>query len=149
MSLNHPLAPKVAPSCRRYPHQSAALFQTFVDLSLAQQWRDVEVLDLDECGCAVIRGLPREPKRSPPAVVLPMGLTVPTSLEALDKVFQAVSRRFPSPSSSSDKPASPSDSSSDQPEHPTTIYLSMIEKDSSIVYYVLRQGIVSPKEVPE
>jgi tRNA-splicing endonuclease subunit Sen15 len=29
------------------------------------------------------------------------------------------------------------------------MYLSMIEKDSSIVYYVLRQGIVSPKEVPE
>lgn len=30
-----------------------------------------------------------------------------------------------------------------------TIYLAIVEKDSSIVYYVLKQGIVSPKEVPE
>lgn len=68
----------------------------------------------------------------------------------LSDVIEAVSTRYPDaavpsePSAASaftDSPAAPSTT--------TTIYLAMIEKDSSIVYYVLRNGIVSPKEVPE
>ncbi|GAA5852737.1 hypothetical protein JCM9279_003951 [Rhodotorula babjevae] len=151
MSANHPLLPLVAPACKRYPRQAGALFQAFVDLSLAQQWRDVEVVDLEECGCAVVRGRPRNPKRAPPAVVLPMALNEPTSLAALTAVLDAVSKRFPSSTPSSSSAPSDAAPSPDSPA-PTstpTIYLAMIEKDASIVYYVLRQGIVSPKEVPE
>ncbi|GAA5912739.1 hypothetical protein JCM8208_004056 [Rhodotorula glutinis] len=152
MSANHPLLPLVAPACKRYPRQAGALFQAFVDLSLAQQWRDVEVIDLEECGCAVVRGRPRLPKRAPPAVVLPMALNEPTSLAALTSVLDAVSKRFPSSTSLSSS-SSPSDAAppadSPSPTSTPTIYLAMIEKDASIVYYVLRQGIVSPKEVPE
>lgn len=32
---------------------------------------------------------------------------------------------------------------------PRTLYLGIVEKDSSVVYYVLKGGIVSPLEVPE
>ncbi|TNY22827.1 hypothetical protein DMC30DRAFT_444883 [Rhodotorula diobovata] len=158
MSASHPLLPLVAPACALYPHQAPALFQTAVDLSLAQQWRDLTVVDLEQCQCAVLRGTPRLPKRAPPAVVLPMVLTAPTSLAALTAVLDAVAARFPpspkpssapapepAPSSTAAAAAAPSDAA---PEAPT-IYLAMVEKDSSIVYYVLRQGIVSPKEVPE
>ncbi|GAA5946029.1 hypothetical protein JCM3775_002673 [Rhodotorula graminis] len=152
MSANHPLLPLVAPACKRYPRQAGALFQAAVDLSLAQQWRDVEVVDLEECGCAVVRGRPRLPKRALPAVVLPMALNEPTSLAALSSVLDAVAKRFsPSPSSTSlpsSTPSAPSADAAAPPDSPT-IYLAMIEKDASIVYYVLRQGIVSPKEVPE
>ncbi|BGP42542.1 hypothetical protein JCM10449v2_006554 [Rhodotorula kratochvilovae] len=149
MSASHPLFPQVAPALQRYPHQANALFQCFVDLSLAQQWRDVEVVDLDECGCAVVRGRPRLPKKCPPAVVLPMNLTAPTSLAALTAGLDAVSARYPSSSASSTAPDSPEPTAGTEGADSPTIYLAMIEKDGSIVYYVLRQGIVSPKEVPE
>ncbi|GJN93497.1 hypothetical protein Rhopal_006554-T1 [Rhodotorula paludigena] len=88
-----------------------------------------------------------------------MGLTTPTSLEALSAVLAAVSRRFPSSSSPSPAVADPSaPAPSPAPAQAATpvqdanapmIYLAVVEKDASIVYYVLRDGIVSPKEVPE
>ncbi|KAG0660932.1 hypothetical protein C6P46_004205 [Rhodotorula mucilaginosa] len=156
MAANHPLAHLVLPACKRFPAQSAALFQATVDLSLAQQWKDVEVVELDECACAVIKGRPPKasadssPPQSPPSFVYPMGLQQPTNLRQLGDVIKTISTRFPEaavpsePSAASaftDSPAAPSTT--------TTIFLAMIEKDSSIVYYVLRNGIVSPKEVPE
>ncbi|GAA5931481.1 hypothetical protein JCM1841_003550 [Sporobolomyces salmonicolor] len=142
MSASHPLAPRILPTCRRFPEQASALFQAFVDLSLAQQWRDLEVLELDHCRCAILRGRPKTPAKSPPAVVLPMGLQTPTTLASLSSVLTALDS-LPPPSTaspSSDPPAS---------TEPPTVYLAIVEKDGSIVYYVLRQGIVSPKEVPE
>jgi len=73
---------------------------------------------------------------------------------SLTAVLDAVSARFPSSPPSSSSPSAPSDAAAPPADPPTptstpTIYLAMIEKDASIVYYVLRQGIVSPKEVPE
>lgn len=35
------------------------------------------------------------------------------------------------------------------PANVPTVYLAMVEKDSSVVYYVLREGILSPKELPD
>ncbi|GAA5964073.1 hypothetical protein JCM21900_005155 [Sporobolomyces salmonicolor] len=142
MSASHPLAPRILPTCRRFPEQASALFQAFVDLSLAQQWRDLEVLELDHCRCAVLRGRPKTPAKSPPAVVLPMGLQTPTTLASLSSVLTALDSLPPHSTASpfSDPPAS---------TEPPTVYLAIVEKDGSIVYYVLRQGIVSPKEVPE
>lgn len=78
----------------------------------------------------------------------------------LTSVLHAIASRLPASPDSSNRAPSPSDDSSilastvsttttSSPSAPTTIYLAMIEKDSSIVYYVLRDGIVSPKEVPE
>ncbi|GAA5825868.1 hypothetical protein JCM11251_000035 [Rhodosporidiobolus azoricus] len=156
MSAAHPLAPKILPYCKRYPAQASALFQTFVDLSLAQQWRDLEVVELEECGCAVLRGRPKTPKKAAHSVVLPTGLATPTSLAELTAVLNAVASRFASTpltsSSSSDVPIpthAPTGPSKTDDADTTTVYLGIVEKDSSIVYYVLRKGIVSPKEVPE
>ncbi|GAA5953617.1 hypothetical protein JCM8115_004105 [Rhodotorula mucilaginosa] len=151
MAANHPLAHLVLPACKRFPTQSAALFQATVDLHLAQQWKDVEVVELDECACAVIKGRPPKASAdSPPSFVYPMGLQQPTNLRQLGDVIKAISTRFPKAAA----PSEPSAASAftDSPAAPsttTTIFLAMIEKDSSIVYYVLRNGIVSPKEVPE
>ncbi|POY76363.1 hypothetical protein BMF94_0560 [Rhodotorula taiwanensis] len=163
MAANHPLAPLVLPACKRFPLQAAALFQTTVDLSLAQQWKDVEVVDLDECGCAIIKGRPlKSNPTSPPSFVYPMGLQTPTSLRQLTSVIRAIATRFPSAtaatsadSASETAPtvsvtdAESSDPTSAATPTTTTVYLAMVEKDSSIVYYVLRNGVVSPKEVPE
>ncbi|GAA6061418.1 hypothetical protein JCM10212_004476 [Sporobolomyces blumeae] len=147
MSFNHPLAPKILPHCRKFPDQAAALFQSFVDLSLAQQWRDLEVVELDQCSTVVLRGRPKTPAKAPPAIVLPMNLHTPTSLASLDNVLKAVS----SLESRQSEPPERAEGDLEVPstEQSTTIYLAIVERDSSIVYYVLRQGIVSPKEVPE
>ncbi|GAA5891464.1 hypothetical protein JCM6882_004478 [Rhodosporidiobolus microsporus] len=153
MSAAHPLAPKILPYCKRYPAQASALFQAFVDLSLAQEWRDLEVVELEECGSAVLRGRPKLPKKAAHSVVLPMGLSTPTSLAELTAILNAVSTRYPSTplTSSSTEPSTstPAAPSKADDADTTTVYLSIVEKDSSIVYYVLRKGIVSPKEVPE
>ncbi|GAA5864204.1 hypothetical protein JCM8547_001291 [Rhodosporidiobolus lusitaniae] len=149
MSASHPLAPKILPFQQRYPSQP--LFQAYVDLSLAQQWRDLEVVELEECGCAVLRGRPKTPKRAPVSVVLPMRLTTPTSLASLTAVLNALSSRYPSTPSSDTLPSTSTTtlSATSDDADTFTIYLAIVEKDSSIVYYVLRKGIVSPKEVPE
>ncbi|GAA5840629.1 hypothetical protein JCM3766R1_000492 [Sporobolomyces carnicolor] len=142
MSANHPLAPEILPYCRKYPTQSSSLFQAFCDLRLAQQWRDLQVVELEEISTVVLKGRPKTPAKAPPAIVLPMSLTTPTSIQSLDSVLTAVSK-LPAPSTAE------SANSTIDPVSSPTIYLAIVEKDSSIVYYVLKQGIVSPKEVPE
>ncbi|GAA5869154.1 hypothetical protein JCM16303_000376 [Sporobolomyces ruberrimus] len=144
MSSSHPLASEIVPYCQKYPHQSTSLFQSYVDLRLAQQWKDLEVVELEEISTVVLRGRPKNPPKAPPAVVLPMNLTTPTSIKALDSVLSAISE-LPSPPTATTSSTIGSSESSTSP----TIYLAIVEKDSSIVYYVLKQGIVSPKEVPE
>ncbi|GAA6009308.1 hypothetical protein JCM11491_004268 [Sporobolomyces phaffii] len=145
MSSNHPLAPEILPYCQKYPAQSSSLFQSYVDLRLAQQWKDLEVIELAEISTVVLRGKPKNPPKAPPAIVLPMNLQTPTSISSLDHVLTAVSKLPPPPSAAT---ASATAAASSEPSSPT-VYLAIVEKDSSIVYYVLRQGIVSPKEVPE
>ncbi|GAA5997187.1 hypothetical protein JCM5350_000103 [Sporobolomyces pararoseus] len=147
MSANHPLAHEILPYCQKFPAQSSSLFQSYVDLRLAQQWRDLEVIELDEISTVVLRGRPKTPAKAPPAVVLPMNLTTPTSIKSLDSVLSAIAK-LPAPESTTSTTTSTKDSTDSASSSPT-IYLAIVEKDSSIVYYVLRQGIVSPKEVPE
>ncbi|GAA5933824.1 uncharacterized protein JCM15063_000479 [Sporobolomyces koalae] len=141
MSASHPLAPEIVPYCKKYPAQSASLFQSYIDLRLAQQWKDLEVIELHEISTVVLRGKPKNPPKAPLAIVLPMNLTTPTSLESLDHVLSAVAKL------SNSAATVPTDEPREQST--PTIYLAIVEKDSSIVYYVLKQGIVSPKEVPE
>ncbi|GAA5825769.1 hypothetical protein JCM5353_001419 [Sporobolomyces roseus] len=134
MSSQHPLASDILPYCRKFPNQSSSLFQSYTDLKLAQQWKDVKVIELEQENSVVLKGTP---KTGPPSIVLPMNLQTPTSLSSLSSILEAVSSH-PECTSLTEKN-----------EGTPTIYLSIVEKDSSIVYYVLRKGIVSPKEVPE
>jgi hypothetical protein len=104
-------------------------------------------------------------------MVYPTALGAPTTLEQyvllslsparadpgtpsrFSKIFKAIAARLDSPpaptvaippTSSSTPAASTSPSG-----HAATLLLAIAEKDSTVVYYVLRDGIVSPKEVPE
>ncbi|SCZ87381.1 BZ3500_MvSof-1268-A1-R1_Chr2-2g04847 [Microbotryum saponariae] len=63
----------------------------------------------------------------------------PRHLHSLSNIFEALDK-LPS-----ETKVSATDTQTESP----TIYLAIAERDSSIVYYVLRHGIVSPKEVPE
>lgn len=68
------------PHCRKYPAQAAAIFQSYLDLtlgeplpsrriahaiaerisSIAQGWSELEAIDLEECACVVLRGIPKK-----------------------------------------------------------------------------------------
>ncbi|SCV70249.1 BQ2448_1643 [Microbotryum intermedium] len=146
MSHLHPLAAPLLPYLQKYPSQATSLFQAYQDLYLAmyinltaQTWQDLEVLDLPSCECAVLKGRPQNkihwclPQKTSNPQLNPR-----LHLNSLANVFKALdelpSEQTPSTSSPTETPA---------------IYLAIAERDSSIVYYVLKEGIVSPKEVPE
>ncbi|KAL8287447.1 hypothetical protein RQP46_003305 [Phenoliferia psychrophenolica] len=128
--FQNPSSRQLLPHAEAHPAQALALLRTWEDLSLAQQWNQLEVHDLEECDCTVFRGTPKN--KTTPASVFPMALNVHTSMEKLRAVFVALETRFPTLA-----PAV------------QTVYLAIVEKDSSVVYYVLKDGIVSPLEVPE
>ncbi|KAK4700701.1 hypothetical protein P7C70_g5546, partial [Phenoliferia sp. Uapishka_3] len=123
-----PHAQTILPFAKRYPSLASALLRTWDDLSLAQDWKNLEVVDLPECGCAVIKGVPKNKKEM--ALVLPMNMALPVTMAQLSQLFSALGSEF-------------------GVDGPHTVYLGIVEKDSSVVYYVLREGIVSPLEVPE
>ncbi|KDE05713.1 hypothetical protein MVLG_03947 [Microbotryum lychnidis-dioicae p1A1 Lamole] len=137
MSHLHPLAGPLLPYLQKYPSQASSLFQAYQDLYLAQTWQGLEVVDLPSCECVVIKGRPQN--KTVPSFALPINLSTATSLRSLSNVFEALDK-LPS-----EKNSSATDTQTESP----TIYLAIAERDSSIVYYVLRHGIVSPKEVPE
>ena len=54
------------PHAKAHPTQASALLRTWEDLSLAQQWSALEVIDLPECDCSVFRGQPKTKVRPRP-----------------------------------------------------------------------------------
>ncbi|KAM0790958.1 hypothetical protein ACM66B_004263 [Microbotryomycetes sp. NB124-2] len=145
MSVNHPLGPQVRDLCRLYPQQSSAIFQTFLDLNLAQSWTELEPVQLhdnnDDNGredseqqqlkAVIFSG--KRPSSNEIDYVLPIPLHQPLSLRYLSKIFTLLDQ-------------------SNLATHKTTqqvqtIFLGIVDKDASVVYYVLKRGIVSPKEV--
>ncbi|KAF9074454.1 tRNA intron endonuclease [Rhodocollybia butyracea] len=118
----HPSYSALASVVERYPAHGGALFQTYNDLKLAQQWRDVEVKDLGQvCKRGGIQG--RRPKTAADADsllhVVPCALAESISMVWLKDVFEALG-------------------------NPSSIYLAVVSDDSSIVYYKLSSGIVKP-----
>ncbi|EGG08519.1 uncharacterized protein MELLADRAFT_104929 [Melampsora larici-populina 98AG31] len=111
----------------QYPLQSSALIQAYSDLSAAQQWIDLRIqtcsLESNSSKVVLLRGKPNltEPER----LVYPISLTQSTNFKTLKNLFNQIGF-------STQK-----------------ILLAIISNDSSIVYYELSNGIVSPKEVPE
>lgn len=115
-------------ACEALPTQAAPLLHAFSDLTAAQGWANLAVQIVstsDSCSprFAVLRGNPTP--SGPERIVYPMSLHQPTS-------FQKLYNIFPSIGSTS-----------------TKVLLGIVSSDSSIVYYELSQGIVSPKEVPD
>ncbi|KIK53260.1 hypothetical protein GYMLUDRAFT_49426 [Collybiopsis luxurians FD-317 M1] len=118
----HPSYPVLASLVEKYPAYRGSLFQTYNDILLAQQWRDVGVLDLgDVCRRGAIQG--RRPKTAANADALlhivPCSLAESISLAWINDVFVALG-------------------------DPPSIYLAVASDDSSIVYYKLSSGIVKP-----
>ncbi|MBW0554379.1 hypothetical protein O181_094094 [Austropuccinia psidii MF-1] len=112
------------------PQQAAALSQALSDLTAAQQWNDLQVQICSPIGSlqsrfALLRGKP--PSSSCHRTIYPMCLNQPTNFRSLSQIFSCL------------------DSNDSSPK----VLLAIVSNDSSIVYYELSNGIVSPKEVPE
>ncbi|KAK7467144.1 hypothetical protein VKT23_004203 [Stygiomarasmius scandens] len=121
---SHPSYPKLSILVQKYPLSAGSLFQTYNDLVLAQQWRDVQVTDLGEtCKRASIQG--KRPAHiavddvDTTLHVVPCSMSESISLGWISDVFKALS-------------------------NPESLYLAIVTDDSSIVYYKLSPGIVKP-----
>ncbi|KAJ8589568.1 hypothetical protein M405DRAFT_203520 [Rhizopogon salebrosus TDB-379] len=119
----HPSHAVLSQVLAKYPATGGALFQVYNDLTLAQRWSDVQVLDLPACGRAAIKGKrPTTDTDQGPSVciVVPCSLSESISTSWLRAVFTSLE---PSP---------------------TEIYVAITTEDTSTVYYKISQGIVKP-----
>ncbi|KAF9449124.1 hypothetical protein P691DRAFT_799675 [Macrolepiota fuliginosa MF-IS2] len=113
----HPSFPVLAPLIIKYPGTSGSLFQAYNDIVYAQQWTDVEVLDLDRCARGAIKG--RKKDRDVHLHVIPCTLSESLSIQFLNDAFIILGK-------------------------PSEIYLAITSEDASIVYYKISTGIVKP-----
>ncbi|KAH9968604.1 tRNA intron endonuclease, partial [Russula dissimulans] len=103
---------------KRYPHAASAVFQTYNDLLLAQQWNELEVVDLPQCGRCGFRGRRPENTNTRTSVV-PCLLAETLSMNWLKSAFSEL-------------------------DNPGEVFLAICAEDSSIVYYKLSKGINKP-----
>ncbi|OAV94651.1 hypothetical protein PTTG_05146 [Puccinia triticina 1-1 BBBD Race 1] len=111
------------------PVQAASLLHAFSDLTAAQGWTNVKVQTFstnrsDPSRLAILRGTPASSDVE--RIVYPMSLHQPTNFQTLSEIFPSIGLGAGS-----------------------KVLLAIVSSDSSIVYYELSEGIVSPKEVPE
>ncbi|PPQ73160.1 hypothetical protein CVT26_014826 [Gymnopilus dilepis] len=133
----HPSFPVLSPFISKYPRSSASLFQTYNDIVYAQQWQDVEVLDLESCSRGAIKGKKRDTEEM--LYVVPCSLSETLSFGWLQGAFAQI---FRTRSNGEEFLAAEQDSTAGA--NPPFIYLAITTQDASIVYYKLSQGIVKP-----
>ncbi|KAI0346051.1 hypothetical protein BDW22DRAFT_943248 [Trametopsis cervina] len=114
---NHPSYEPLSQLATQYPRAAGSLFQTFNDLKLAQQWEDLEVLDVPACSRGAFRG--RRPNTTDVLYVIPCSLSESLSISWFHKAFEDLGK-------------------------PPHVYLAINAEDSNIVYYKLSPGIVKP-----
>ncbi|KDQ25679.1 hypothetical protein PLEOSDRAFT_1046111, partial [Pleurotus ostreatus PC15] len=100
----------------KYPRTTGSLFLVYNDIVYSQLWTDVQVLDLEPCTRAAIRGCRR---LNAIANIVPCTLSELVSLQWLDNAFVSL-------------------------DDPPEVYLAITSDDSSIVYYKISRGIVKP-----
>ncbi|EKM51852.1 uncharacterized protein PHACADRAFT_199356 [Phanerochaete carnosa HHB-10118-sp] len=113
----HPSYQELSGIAQKYPQTAGSLFQTYNDLKLAQQWEDLEVLDVPACARGAFKG--RRPKTDNTLYVVPCSLAESLSIEWFHQAFSDLGR-------------------------PPHIYLAICAEDSNIVYYKLSPGIIKP-----
>ncbi|TFK86374.1 hypothetical protein K466DRAFT_600376 [Polyporus arcularius HHB13444] len=113
----HPSYEALSPYLSKYPKAAGSLFQTYNDLKLAQQWTDLEVVELPGCARCGMRG--RRPQMDDLLCVVPCSLSESLSTEWIRTTFKELG----------------------SPPH---VYLAINTEDSSIVYYKISPGIVKP-----
>ncbi|KII90652.1 hypothetical protein PLICRDRAFT_107005, partial [Plicaturopsis crispa FD-325 SS-3] len=101
----------------KYPRTAGSLFQTYNDLLLAQQWTEVEVVDLQSCQRGAIKG--KRPNTDIQLAVVPCSLAESLSLEWMQNAFGGLGK-------------------------PAYVYLAITSDDASIVYYKISRGMVKP-----
>ncbi|POW14294.1 hypothetical protein PSTT_03006 [Puccinia striiformis] len=121
--------PTLKEACDEVPGQAAPLLHAFADLTAAQGWQDVKVQTFPThlsapSRLAILRGI--STASAVERIVYPMSLHQPTNFQILSNIFPSIGL---GPNSK--------------------VLLAIVSSDSSIVYYELSEGIVSPKEVPE
>jgi len=113
----HPSHAVLSPFVSKYPRAASGVFQAYNDLLYAQQWKDLEVVDLPKCSRCGFRG--RKPETDVILSVVPCSLSESFSLSWIYSAFE----EFGSPEE---------------------VYIAITAEDSSIVYYKISQGIVKP-----
>ncbi|KAF9487751.1 hypothetical protein BDN71DRAFT_596597 [Pleurotus eryngii] len=113
----HPSYHLISPFSTKYPRAAGSLFLAYNDIVYSQKWTDVEVLDLEPCSRAAIRG--RRPNAESTMNVVPCTLSELISLEWLENAFVSL-------------------------DDPPEVFLAITSEDSSIVYYKISRGIVKP-----
>ncbi|KZT02037.1 uncharacterized protein LAESUDRAFT_738899 [Laetiporus sulphureus 93-53] len=113
----HPSYPELSALLPKYPRAAGALFQTYNDLKLSQQWSGLEVIDLTACSRGAFRG--KRPKTDDVLYVIPCSLSESLSTAWLKDAFRDLGS-------------------------PDNVYLAINDQDSSIVYYKISPGIVKP-----
>ncbi|KAH8994315.1 tRNA intron endonuclease, partial [Lactarius hatsudake] len=102
---------------QRYPRTASAIFQTYNDLLLVQQWSDLELVDLPTCERCGFQG--RRPENNTLTSVVPCSLAESLSMSWLQSAFGGF-------------------------EPHEELFLAISAEDSSIVYYKLSMGITKP-----
>lgn len=113
----HPSHQELSALLPKYPKAAGALFQTYNDLKFAQQWTDLEIIDLSSCSRGALRG--RRPKMETSLCVIPCSLAESLSISWLQGAFRELGE-------------------------PSEVYLAVNAEDSSIVYYKISPGIIKP-----
>ncbi|OSD01654.1 hypothetical protein PYCCODRAFT_1478383 [Trametes coccinea BRFM310] len=113
----HPSYGVLSQYISKYPQAAGALFQTYNDLKLAQQWTDLEVIEIPGCSRCALRG--RRPNAEDLLSVVPCSLSESLSTDWIRTTFQDLGG-------------------------PPHVYLAINTEDSSIVYYKISPGIVKP-----
>ncbi|KIJ64573.1 hypothetical protein HYDPIDRAFT_28507 [Hydnomerulius pinastri MD-312] len=120
----HPSHRNLTQLLSKYPKAAGALFQVYNDLTLAQRWTEVEVIDLPDCQRAAIKGLKPSSDAGEPAsvyVVLPCSLAESISTSWFRDAFASLGTNAPE-----------------------AIFVAITAEDSSTVYYKISKGIVKP-----
>ncbi|KAF5360736.1 hypothetical protein D9756_005102 [Leucocoprinus leucothites] len=113
----HPSYPVLAPLLAKYPRSSGSLFQAYNDIVYVQEWKDVQVAELESCSRGAITG--RKKGSDTTLHVVPCTLSEALSTQLLEDAFTLLGK-------------------------PSEIYLAITSEDASIVYYKISAGIVKP-----
>nr|GAT50809.1 predicted protein [Mycena chlorophos] len=115
---NHKSYTVLAPILQKYPRAAGSLFQTYNDIVYAQQWSDVDLVQLDSISRAAISG--KRPNTDATVYVVPCSLAETLSFDWLQQAFA-------------------------QLQDPQEIFLAITSDDASLVYYKLSRGMVKPQ----
>lgn len=122
---SHPSYPALSVYLKKYPTAAASLFQAYNDITYAQQWEEVTIVDLgDEYQRAAIRGRRKMGPEDGGGIsedfsyVFPCSLSEQFTFERLRNVFPVLGV---------DK-----------------VFMAITSEDASIVYYKISEGIVKP-----